>query len=346
MIHCQENRIGMAALPDGCAQLIIADPPYFEVKGAFDFTFPSFDAYLEFMADQAAHYQRLLAVNGTLFLYGHTKRIAYLQVLFDRLFRLENSLVWEKTECQTRRIPPATQRAFAPVTERILMYSREINATSLERLHSDPALFQPIKQHLRRLRSEIMQHLSIPTVTAFERWLVSVGCTTTVGRHCFADSQFELITWVQYERMMTAAGKAHDALRQEYDALRQEYDALRQEYDALRQEYDALRQEYDALRRPFQTTALLTDVLRFSQEAHHTKQYAHPTQKPEGLTRLLIETCSRPNDLVLVPFAGSGVECAVAHRLGRRYVGYEIAAAYAAIATRRVQETATCLPFQ
>ena len=33
--------------------------------------------------------------------------------------------------------------------------------------------------------------------------------------------------------------------------------------------------------------------------------------KPEALTRALMLTCSRPNDLVLVPFAGSGTECAM-----------------------------------
>ena len=34
-------------LPDKCANLIIADPPYFEVKGAFDFIWKSFDDYLK-----------------------------------------------------------------------------------------------------------------------------------------------------------------------------------------------------------------------------------------------------------------------------------------------------------
>ena len=33
-------------LPDKSVQLIIADPPYFEVKGEFDFVWKSFDEYL------------------------------------------------------------------------------------------------------------------------------------------------------------------------------------------------------------------------------------------------------------------------------------------------------------
>ncbi len=34
-------------LPDKSVQLIIADPPYFEVRGDFDFIWDSFDAYLK-----------------------------------------------------------------------------------------------------------------------------------------------------------------------------------------------------------------------------------------------------------------------------------------------------------
>ena len=34
-------------LPDKSVQLIIADPPYFEVKGEFDFVWDSFEDYLQ-----------------------------------------------------------------------------------------------------------------------------------------------------------------------------------------------------------------------------------------------------------------------------------------------------------
>ena len=34
-------------LPDKCANLIIAEPPYFQVKGDFDFIWNSFEDYLK-----------------------------------------------------------------------------------------------------------------------------------------------------------------------------------------------------------------------------------------------------------------------------------------------------------
>jgi site-specific DNA-methyltransferase (adenine-specific) len=46
----------------------------------------------------------------------------------------------------------------------------------------------------------------------------------------------------------------------------------------------------------------------------------YPTQKPEGLIRRFVQASSRPGDLCLDPFAGSGTLGAVAAKLGRRYV--------------------------
>ncbi|HYA06757.1 MAG TPA: site-specific DNA-methyltransferase [Xanthobacteraceae bacterium] len=62
----------------------------------------------------------------------------------------------------------------------------------------------------------------------------------------------------------------------------------------------------------------------------------HPTQKPEALLARVILAASRPDDLILDPFCGSGTTGAVARRLGRRFVGIERAADYAAAAAERI----------
>ena len=65
----------------------------------------------------------------------------------------------------------------------------------------------------------------------------------------------------------------------------------------------------------------------------------HPTQKPEALLARVILAASRPDDLVLDPFCGTGTTGAVAHRLRRRFVGIERDADYAAAARRRIAAT-------
>lgn len=62
----------------------------------------------------------------------------------------------------------------------------------------------------------------------------------------------------------------------------------------------------------------------------------HPTQKPLTLTNRMIAHFSNPGELVVVPFVGSGTECAVAVELGRRYWGTELNPEYARIACERV----------
>lgn len=62
----------------------------------------------------------------------------------------------------------------------------------------------------------------------------------------------------------------------------------------------------------------------------------HPTQKPEALLTRVILSSSRPDDLVLDPFSGTGTTGAVAKRLGRRFIGFERDAGYAAAARERI----------
>ena len=63
---------------------------------------------------------------------------------------------------------------------------------------------------------------------------------------------------------------------------------------------------------------------------------AHPTQKPEALLHRVLLAATRPGDLVLDPFFGTGTTGAVAKRLGRRWIGIERDKDYAALARRRI----------
>ena len=63
----------------------------------------------------------------------------------------------------------------------------------------------------------------------------------------------------------------------------------------------------------------------------------HPTQKPEALLHRVILASSRPGDLVLDPFFGTGTTGAVARRLRRRWIGIERDEAYAAAAAERIR---------
>jgi len=67
-------------------------------------------------------------------------------------------------------------------------------------------------------------------------------------------------------------------------------------------------------------------------------QKAHSTQKPEALLHRVIVSSTKPGDVILDPFFGSGTTGAVAKRLGRRFIGIEREKTYADVARARIAE--------
>ncbi|HEU5483119.1 MAG TPA: site-specific DNA-methyltransferase [Sphingomicrobium sp.] len=66
---------------------------------------------------------------------------------------------------------------------------------------------------------------------------------------------------------------------------------------------------------------------------------AHPTQKPEALLYRILLACTKPGDVVLDPFFGTGTTGAVARRLGRRWIGIEREHDYVEVARERIDST-------
>jgi modification methylase len=64
----------------------------------------------------------------------------------------------------------------------------------------------------------------------------------------------------------------------------------------------------------------------------------HPTQKPEALLHRVLIAATKPGDIVLDPFFGSGTTGAAATYLGRRYIGVERDKKYAAAARKRIAQ--------
>jgi modification methylase len=110
--------------------------------------------------------------------------------------------------------------------------------------------------------------------------------------------------------------------------------AAREEGGRYTFNYEALKAgNEDVQVRSDWTLALCTGEERLKDE--HGKKI-HPTQKPEALLARAILAASKPGDVVLDPFHGAGTTGAVAKRLGRRFIGIERDAAYAAAAEARI----------
>lgn len=65
---------------------------------------------------------------------------------------------------------------------------------------------------------------------------------------------------------------------------------------------------------------------------------AHPTQKPEALLHRVLMASSKPGDLILDPFFGTGTTGAVAKKMGRDFIGIERDETYAEHAHNRIAQ--------
>ena len=284
-------------LPDKCAKLLICDPPYYKVKGDFDFIWKTFADYLADVEKWAIECKRVLADNGTLFWYGDAKNIAYAQIIFDKHFNLLNSIVWENTnQAKQSMVNVEDYRSFPPLTERILMYAKEETVNKATLIHKD--YFKSIIEKIQETaKIEDFVNCLINLKIASSKESAKVLATYKLGKH---KTRFDLLS------------------KEMYDFI----GGFNYSFDDLANEYKILKNEYEKTRRYFNNLHKLGDVIRLPN--YETSDYDHDTIKPEKLTRILITTCSRENDLVVVPFAGSGTECAMSAKEGRNFIGFDI----------------------
>lgn len=300
-------------LPDKCAKLIIADPPYYKIKGDFDFIWKTFEDYLKDVEKWAIECKRILADNGTLLWYGDAKNIAYAQIIFDKYFNLKNCIVWENTnQAKQSMVNVDGYRSFPPLTERVLMYDNERgDYGTMDLLKKAGESISPFA----RLMNKQMKKLKITGSDLAELQLSRNGNKTGWISNKLSGAQIPTIE--QWE-------------------LISEKLLINSDYQELKQQREKEKTEYLKTQRYFENIYKVGDVIRLPN--YETRDYEHDTIKPEKLTRILITTCSRENDLVVVPFAGSGTECAMSAKEKRPFIGYEITDKHAKMSQERVNK--------
>src|SRR5207248_293129 len=72
----------------------------------------------------------------------------------------------------------------------------------------------------------------------------------------------------------------------------------------------------------------------------------HGCQMPEQLLGRIVRACSNPGEVVLDPFAGSGTTLAVAKKLRRKWIGFELSQEYTQQATARINKVLEGQPLE
>lgn len=205
-------------LPGESIDLIIADPPYYRMKGSFDFVFRSEKEYLEWCSLWVAECCRVLKPTGAFYCWGSCLMIDKLSVLVLERFdwTKRNLIVWNY---KTGR--PA-KTAYRNETELLWFYSKELHTLNLDEIR-----------------------------IAYSKGSEKDKRKNPKGKSC-------------------------------------------------------------------------GNVWEFSRIMPNYKEWTgHPTQKPEKLAERILLASSKPGDLVLIPFAGSGTEIEACIRTGRNWLAAE-----------------------
>jgi site-specific DNA-methyltransferase (adenine-specific) len=291
-------------LPGQSVSLVLTDPPYHATKKANiygDTAFPEDRHYIEWMAEYATEWRRVLRPNGSLFCFCDSSMAGRLEVMFSKKFNVLSHVVWTKPndpgyDGWKGKMKKEALRQWYPHSERILFAEPAV----------DTNLFRsPFAEMLREARRK--SGLSMHQLTA------KIGAHGKVN-HGGAVSNWEdgrnTPSREQYEGMCRAiveTGKV-DWMPPYEDAIR-------------RFSMDASKE--------------FTDVWNFPSVRPYKGK--HPAEKPLGMLEHAIAATTYRGDIVLDCFGGGGSTAIAAMKLGRRVVVMEIEHVWARRIASRVE---------
>ena len=284
----------------GKVKLIYIDPPYNTGQDSFEYN-DNFNhsTWLTFMKNRLEIAKDLLSDDGLIFIQCDYNESHYLKVLMDsdRLFRgnFINEIIWKRkfgSAGDTRRLGTAYDSIF--------IYSK-----------SEHYYFNVIKEkNTENVKNYIKQR--------FTR-------KDTVGKH-------KGKLWMPYP--LANPGNPTPNLMYSYKG----YSTPTKGYRMVKSKLEALDKEErlyfpDNKEKKIQEKKFLdeyegqpidnlwTDIFVINSQAQEAQNF--DGQKPEALIERILNISTKPGDIVLDFFLGSGTTAAVAHKMGRQYIGIE-----------------------
>jgi site-specific DNA-methyltransferase (adenine-specific) len=267
------------------ADVLLTDPPYFKVKqDEWDNQWDKASEFLAWMGDFLDRASPLLAPQASVWVFASPAMTSSVERLVGERFRVLNSVRWVKEQGWHQKAELASLRSYLTPWEGVVF------AETGER-------FAPFGDYIRAERERAGWSTNDLEVALgyVERKRPDVG-TRLCGR------------WEEGSSIPSA--EAYEKMRATLP-------------DNFQRDYSELVAEFEGTRRPFNITsrAHSTDVWTFRTVPPGPGK--HPCEKPQAMLRHMIETSSRPGDLILDAFAGSGSTLDAARQSGRRAIGIE-----------------------
>jgi len=294
----------------GKVKLIYIDPPYntgndeFKYNDAFNHS-----SWLTFMKNRLEVAKELLRKDGVIFVQisqspttlNESPEIGYLLVLMDEIFGRKNYLtmiIWKK-----KGNPSNTEKNIGTITESILMYAKDVSEVDINLL-----------SYKRRYKYEDEKG----------PYNLEEPIKTDEGAYKRDTMKYEMINPKNKERVPLPRGKRWTIGKNSMERLIKEGKVVFENGQVFIKKYES-----DYLRGGAKLFSNLLDnhgSLKSAKDELASlgfERESFESPKPEILIKAILEMATSEEDLVLDFFLGSGTTCAVAHKMGRQYIGVE-----------------------
>ena len=316
-IYCGDCKDVLSKFPNECVDLVYLDPPFFsnrhyeviwkdgyELRAFEDRWKGGIEHYILWMRERLQHCYRVLKQTGSLYFHCDWHASHYLKVEMDRLFgylNFKNEIVWQRTKSHN------DPKQYGRIHDALLYYAKSKDYVwNTVYLPYDPEYlvkaFRYAEKDGRRYQTQPL-HASKPGGDTYYEWK---GQFPPKGRY-----------WAYSKANMEKLDKEGRIAYSRTGVPR----------------YKIYADE--AKGRPLQD--VWTDIPGIHQTSGK-ERLGYPTQKPEAVLERIIKTSSNPMDLVLDPFCGCGTAIAVAHKLGRRWIGIDVSPTACKLMEKRLRK--------
>lgn len=283
----------------GKVTLIYIDPPYntggaFETrdfKHAYDDNF-TFQGYLSFMRKRLELMHRLLSREGSIYVHLDSNMVFHVKVMMDEIFGMQNfkGMITRK-KCKSKNF---TRKTYGNISDYILFYSKS----------EDTVWNRPYEEWSEEKIEKEYPYIEESTGRRYKKVPIHAPGTRNGA------------TGEPWRGMMPPEGKHWQFTPDKLD----EMDARGEIYWSSNG--NPRRKVYLDQSNGVPVQDIWLDYLDVNNQ--NTLITGYPTEKNIDMLKRIIETSSRPGDIVLDCFAGSGTTLVAAEELGRQWIGVDI----------------------
>ncbi|MGJ7332947.1 DNA methyltransferase [Morganella morganii] len=299
-------------------KLIYIDPPYNTGKDSFKYN-DSFNrsSWLTFMKNRLEVAKDLLSDDGVIFVHIDNNEQAYLKVLMDSIFKEDNfmaTLIWENKEGGGK----SDSKHFRIKHEYIICYAKQLEKASISGVDIDnESRYSLADSHEKERGKYYLQKLGMGSIQYSESLDYPITMPDNTKIYPRDNNNGKKAAW-RWSKEKLLWGIANDFIVMKKDS--------KDIWTVYTKQYLRADNNGSIIERKQQPIGVINKYSTTQGSKHIREMFGDSVfnySKPEGVLYWILNVASKEGDLVLDFHLGSGTTAAVAHKMGRRYIGIE-----------------------